>query len=726
MNPRAIRIRNYRTFDELDLDLPDGCVAILGANGAGKSSLANVVDLALFGPDGRSWAPYLTQGAADTELMLELVFEHAGEIYRVRRGFSGRGRGKATLDLEVYADVGHAPQVWMPLTSENIGQTQEGIEKIIGLTRETFRASSMLVQGDGAAFTEAQPRDRKTILAKILGLDRFDALLELVKRDRRQAENAIQRLNGSLEVADAELSMKPEVERAMKVADTIVTEATNDLAEAEKRLQQAATAAAEQEERRRARAGATAAIAEASATLGPLEDRLHRAAEADRAIATASDELASLATPAQIAELEREAATLEGELEAYRQAVIRREEAIREAKVKLAERNAILGRANELIAKAHDARQRSNELAAQAKRGEAAKCDRCEQTLGEEALRSSIASLRVEADDLDAAAKDLDVQANAVEIPEIETSPQEPDAKPKLDVVRQRLEAARNDELQRARLEERIRALRADAIARPEPAEIAAARAAFEQAKSEAEKIPEPNVDELATAQAAALSARARMEEERIRLDSAKADLVLQSDRFERLEGLEATSAENRTERERLRIDVDRLAILERAYGRDGIPALIIGNAAIPSIEAEAGRILAELGTSYRVELRTEKALAGGGTADALDVVIVTEDGERPYETFSGGERTRINLAVRIALARLLAHRRGAESRLLVIDEPEYLDQAGTAALAAVLEGLTGDFERIYLISHVPDLRDAFDSVIEVVRDERGYSRVAA
>jgi exonuclease SbcC len=148
---------------------------------------------------------------------------------------------------------------------------------------------------------------------------------------------------------------------------------------------------------------------------------------------------------------------------------------------------------------------------------------------------------------------------------------------------------------------------------------------------------------------------------------------------------------------------------------------LIVENAAIPQLEVEANRILGELGgatADCRVELRTQRALK---TADALretlDIVIVTPAGERPYESFSGGERTRLNLALRIALARLLAHRRGAESRLLAIDEPEFLDEAGVARLADVLRGLSGDFDRVLLVSHHPTLAAAFDQAIVVVKD---------
>jgi exonuclease SbcC len=75
----------------------------------------------------------------------------------------------------------------VPLTRETTDATQAEIERILGLTRTTFRASAFLRQGDGAAFTEAQPRDRKAILAEILNLAVYDQLLACARDDIRDA-----------------------------------------------------------------------------------------------------------------------------------------------------------------------------------------------------------------------------------------------------------------------------------------------------------------------------------------------------------------------------------------------------------------------------------------------------------------------------------------------------------------------------------------------------------
>ncbi len=101
MNPLRLRVENYRTFDSLDLALPQGCVAVLGMNGAGKSSIVDAIDLCIFGPESRSLAYLKTEGV-DDDLLLELELEHSGERYRIRRTYSAHGRGKTTLDFEFW------------------------------------------------------------------------------------------------------------------------------------------------------------------------------------------------------------------------------------------------------------------------------------------------------------------------------------------------------------------------------------------------------------------------------------------------------------------------------------------------------------------------------------------------------------------------------------------------------------------------------------------------
>lgn len=153
---------------------------------------------------------------------------------------------------------------------------------------------------------------------------------------------------------------------------------------------------------------------------------------------------------------------------------------------------------------------------------------------------------------------------------------------------------------------------------------------------------------------------------------------------------------------------------------------MITENAAIPQVEADAGRIAAELGLPVVFELRTQRATQAGGLSETLEIVVQQDGAERPLESYSGGERARLDVSLRIALARLLAHRRGSEVRTLMVDEVEYLDETNHEDLVRVLRGLLGEFDRIVLISHVQALKDAVGQTITIERGEGDVSRVAA
>ena len=49
MRITRVRLRNYRVYEELDLELPPGLVGIYGSNGTGKSTLVESIRWTLYG-----------------------------------------------------------------------------------------------------------------------------------------------------------------------------------------------------------------------------------------------------------------------------------------------------------------------------------------------------------------------------------------------------------------------------------------------------------------------------------------------------------------------------------------------------------------------------------------------------------------------------------------------------------------------------------------------------
>jgi exonuclease SbcC len=165
---------------------------------------------------------------------------------------------------------------------------------------------------------------------------------------------------------------------------------------------------------------------------------------------------------------------------------------------------------------------------------------------------------------------------------------------------------------------------------------------------------------------------------------------------------------------------------LQVAFGKKGVQALLI-ESAIPEIEDEANRVLSRM-TDGRMNLRFEtqrEARSGDSTIETLDIRISDEMGTRDYELYSGGEAFRINFAIRIAISKVLARRAGASLQTLVMDEGfGTQDAQGRERLVEAINAIQDDFEKIFVITHIDELKDAFPVQIHVWKTAEG-SQVA-
>lgn len=160
---------------------------------------------------------------------------------------------------------------------------------------------------------------------------------------------------------------------------------------------------------------------------------------------------------------------------------------------------------------------------------------------------------------------------------------------------------------------------------------------------------------------------------------------------------------------------------LVEILGKRGIQAVIIENA-IPEIESEANRILSRLSDNQmHVALLTQQRTKQGAPVETLDIVIADELGTRSYELYSGGEAFKINFAIRLSLARLLARRVGAKLETLIIDEGfGSQDESSRARLVRAIDTIKSDFARILVISHIAEVQEMFPVRINVCKETAG------
>lgn len=180
-------------------------------------------------------------------------------------------------------------------------------------------------------------------------------------------------------------------------------------------------------------------------------------------------------------------------------------------------------------------------------------------------------------------------------------------------------------------------------------------------------------------------------------------------------------------QRDEILRQISRLKDLERAFSKDGVPALLIEQA-LPEIEIQANDLLERLSNeTMSLKFETQADYKSGKRTDkkeTLEIKISDSSGEyREYEMYSGGEAFRVNFAIRLALSRVLAHRAGARLQTLVIDEGfGSQDADGRQRLIEAINQVRRDFEKILVITHLEELKDAFPARIEVEKGTNGSS----
>ncbi|MGE5462534.1 MAG: AAA family ATPase [Syntrophothermus sp.] len=235
------------------------------------------------------------------------------------------------------------------------------------------------------------------------------------------------------------------------------------------------------------------------------------------------------------------------------------------------------------------------------------------------------------------------------------------------------------------------------------------AQSSLDSAKSES-----PNLDEA--------------ERELFRLreseNKARSELGGARQRVEVLSTQQARKAQFTEERESLQKRIVQHKTLEKAFGKDGVPALLIEQA-LPQIEEKANELLDRLSDgqmSIRFVTQTEyKDKKRDDLRETLDIQISDSAGIRAYEMYSGGEAFRVNFAIRLALSEILAQRKGARLQTLVIDEGfGSQDTLGRQRLVEAINLVKDDFAKILVITHLDELKDAFPTRIEVEKTDRG------
>jgi exonuclease SbcC len=190
------------------------------------------------------------------------------------------------------------------------------------------------------------------------------------------------------------------------------------------------------------------------------------------------------------------------------------------------------------------------------------------------------------------------------------------------------------------------------------------------------------------------------------------------------IETYKATLRDLEKEQKEAERDISYYRQLESVFHRDGIPSSILKRI-IPRVASESSSLLAELSNGRYDAVTIEEQEDG-------KLNIWVKDGEEKYgvHRFSGGEKVRIALAVRLAVSKVLSELPEAGKRLsrmktLIIDEGDLgsLDGEGLNSTIEIINSLTKLFGLTILISHLDAVKGwVGGNYVTIQRGERGTS----
>lgn len=187
----------YRDRQQVDFTAFEkkGIFLITGATGAGKTTIFDAITYALYGAlsgdehDKERSSVRSDFAASDTPTYVELLMEHGGKSYHIRRNpeymrpSKRKGGAREGFTREKENAVLTDPE---GKVTEGVREVNAALQEILGLDYQQFKKISMIAQGEFAKLLVAPPKDKTRIFREIFGTGVYDRFTqELGSRSRQ-------------------------------------------------------------------------------------------------------------------------------------------------------------------------------------------------------------------------------------------------------------------------------------------------------------------------------------------------------------------------------------------------------------------------------------------------------------------------------------------------------------------------------------------------------------
>ena len=185
---KSIELVDFLSHSDTKLEFDNSTTVFVGQNGAGKSSIIDAITFALFGNHTRKNNKSLIRRGTN-QGYAKIKFSANGKNYEALRKIDSKGALIAQFSEEVNGNLkiiaeGERKQFDESMTKE--------IEKTLGIEFEKLKIASIVQQGELSTIIKAKPKEFKELVNAIIGIDKLDIALGLMRTVQKEFRNHIQ------------------------------------------------------------------------------------------------------------------------------------------------------------------------------------------------------------------------------------------------------------------------------------------------------------------------------------------------------------------------------------------------------------------------------------------------------------------------------------------------------------------------------------------------------
>jgi DNA repair exonuclease SbcCD ATPase subunit/DNA repair exonuclease SbcCD nuclease subunit len=195
---------SYGENNKIDFSKVGGLMGLFAPNAQGKSSLFDAISFCLFDKCSRAYKAAAIMNNRKSDFHCQLDFTIDGVMYHIRREGRTINKGRnVKVDVDFWRDGISGKE---SLNGTERRDTNSAIEGYVG-RYEDFVMTALSLQGNNALFIDKSQSERKDLLAQFMGLDMFDKLYETATNDIKDVNALIRnfkRTDFSTELAQKE------------------------------------------------------------------------------------------------------------------------------------------------------------------------------------------------------------------------------------------------------------------------------------------------------------------------------------------------------------------------------------------------------------------------------------------------------------------------------------------------------------------------------------------